>query len=119
MPHFSSFWDRPTTRRRCSGTAPRRLRSFSCCTSKSDIILGINDYAKRMRPLTMRSLRMALTSNLVAFRPGEILLFPITRTPPKANIPETIRSMMTAAHKLGFWCAHLSLYEVSIILQVT
>jgi hypothetical protein len=87
-------------------------------TSKSDLILAIHDRAKTMRSLTRHSLSLAIASDLIAVDVRSGTVFPITKTQPKAGIPNSVSDMIKAAEKLGFWCSKLTLHEISITLKV-
>ena len=99
------------------------LRSFAAkfstaSESKSDLILAIHDRAIHMRGLTMESLGFAVSSSLLEldFKKGTII--PLSRTPSKTNIPQSIREMFGGSRKIGYWCSKLPIYEISNILKV-
>ncbi len=86
--------------------------------SKHDILLNIHDRAMDLRSLTLESLRLSLSSKLMVIDVKDGTVFPISTTPPKLNIPVSIKDMLRASEKLGHWCAQLSIHEISIILKV-
>jgi len=86
--------------------------------SKSDLILAIHDRALQMRGLTMESLTFAIASNLLLLDLMNGKAIPLSQTPLRAGIPQSIRPMFDGTKKLGAWCSKLSLYEISIILKV-
>lgn len=99
------------------------LRSFvnkfdETKTSKSDLIISIHKRAEIMRDLTSHSLSLALASDLIGLNPQSGTVFPKTKTQPKTGVPDSIREMIKAAEKLGFWCSKLTLHEVSTTLKV-
>ena len=104
--------------RRSSGLRAFVNKFASSKSSKNDLILAINDRAIIMRNLSMRSLRLALASNLISIDIERGLAIPLTSTAPKAGVARSIRSMLQSAERLGYWCSQLSLYEVSAILKV-
>jgi len=87
-------------------------------TSKSDLIISIHERARAMQSLTRHSLSLAVASDLIAIDAQSGAAFPMTRTQPKVGIPDSVRDMMKAAEKLGFWCSKLTLHEIAITLKV-
>jgi hypothetical protein len=103
---------------------PSGLRIFVGKFSESkalanDQILTIQSRSLRMRNLTMDSIKLAISSSLIALDYKKGFAIPISKTPPKSGIPKSIREMLTGAEKFGFWCSLLSLHEVSAILKVS
>jgi hypothetical protein len=85
---------------------------------KSDLLLAIHDRSLQMRELSMSSIRLGISSNLLLLDPGVGMAMPISETAPKSNIPSSIRPLLKGAEKLGVWCSAVSLYEISLILKV-
>jgi hypothetical protein len=99
------------------------LRAFAgkfvtASASKSDLLLAINRRALRMRNLTLDSLSLAISTHLVTLTSDDGLILPLSNTPPRTGIPESITTLLKVAEKLGVWCSQISLHEVSIILKV-
>lgn len=86
---------------------------------KTDILLELHERCVRMRTLSLDALRVALATKLLALDVERAVAFPLTRTSPKAGVPNSIQLMLQNAEKLGAWCAELSLHEVSLILKVS
>lgn len=82
-----------------------------------DMLLAINQRAIAMRPLSLRSLRLALGSGLLTLLPEQGTLWPRTYAAPRGTA-KSVEGLMKAAEKLGTWCAPLSLFELSGILRV-
>jgi hypothetical protein len=104
--------------RESSGLRAFAAKFSTSSESKSDLILAIHSRALHMRGLTMEALAFAVVSNLLTLDPINGRVIPLSQTPLKAGIPQSIRSMFDGAKKLGSWCSKLSLYEISIILKV-
>lgn len=86
--------------------------------AKNDLILSIHPRSVSMRNLTLHSLRLALTSRLVALDAPTGTVIPLSATAPRVGVPEAVREMLRTVEKLGVWCAQVSLHEVSVILKV-
>ena len=87
-------------------------------TSKNDLLLAIHERSIKMRNLSMNSLRQAIASKLILIDSTEGVAISISKTQPKTGIPQSVRSMIRGAEKLGSWCSELTLHEVSVILKV-
>ena len=86
--------------------------------SKNDLVLTIHKRSLMMRNLSIDSLKLAIASKLIALDPSKGVVIPLSLTPPKTGIPESIKPLLKEAEKLGFWCSEVSLHEVSVILKV-
>lgn len=84
---------------------------------QGDLLLAINQRTIAMRPLSLRSLQLALASGLLTLLPDQGTLWPRTYTA-TAGTGKSVEGLMKAAEKLGTWCAPLSLFELSGILRV-
>jgi hypothetical protein len=87
-------------------------------TSKNDVLLAIHDAAIDYKDLSLESLRLGLSSNLMGLDAKEGVVVPLHTTSPKVGIPESVRHLISAAEKFGFWCGELTLHEVSTILKI-
>jgi len=84
---------------------------------KGDLLLAINQRTIAMRPLSLRSLRLALASGLLTLLPEKGALWPRTYATPRGTA-KSVEELMKSAEKLGTWCSSLSLFELSGILRV-
>jgi len=62
---------------------------------------------------------LAIMSHLISLDYKAGIAIPLSSTPPRAGIPNSIRDMLKGSGKLGYWCAGVSLHEVSTILKVS
>ncbi|MCR8630713.1 three component ABC system middle component [Paenibacillus radicis (ex Xue et al. 2023)] len=102
---------------------PSGLRMFAdkfyiSKNSMSDILLTIHQRAIDFKEVTTESMRLALSSRLIAFNIEKGAVIPLSKAAPKLGIPDSIKEMHKAAEKLGFWCSQLTIHEVSTILKV-
>jgi len=86
--------------------------------SKNDLLLEIHERSLKMRPLTMASLRLGISSKLFSIDPVNGVVIHLSLTEPSFGIPSSIKPMLKGAEKLGFWCSEISLHEISVILKV-
>jgi Family of unknown function (DUF6521) len=101
---------------------PSGLRGFagkfgSSRFRKSDVLLGLHERTRAMRPLSLTSLRMGIAYRLVSIDKQRNLL-PLSRTSPRTLVPTSVRSLVKNAEKLGAWSAELTLFEIASILKV-
>jgi len=87
--------------------------------SKTDLLLGIGPRAQAMRNLTAEALGIAVLCRVLAFEENAARAFSLSDTPPIAGIPHSVRPLLRGAEKLGTWFAGSSLYEVTLLLQVS
>lgn len=87
-------------------------------TSKNDLVTSIQPSAVKLRELTSRSLALAISASLLKIDPETSQVIRLSRTSPKAGIAESVKQLLTASEKLGYWCSQITLHEVSIILKV-
>jgi hypothetical protein len=86
---------------------------------KTDILLALSHRTVTMKTLSAQSLQMALGRRLVGLDVAAAGIFPLTTTFPVAGVPASIRPLLTGAAKLGNWFSKVSLYEASLLLQVS
>jgi len=86
--------------------------------SKSDLVYAIHDRAIRMRRLSLESLGLAAASKLLSIDKQNGSAFSLSSSPAKSGIPESVRTLLKSAEKLGFWCGSISIHEVSVILKI-
>ena len=86
--------------------------------SKTDLIFSIHTRALEMRELSMNSLSIAISSKLIMIDTDTGMAIPLTLTPPKHGIQQSVLTFLRNAEKLGVWCSQVSLYEASNILKV-
>ena len=84
---------------------------------KNDVISQIHISSSNMKELTLDSFRIAISSSLISINYQSALVMPISTTEHK-NEPKSIIKFGKAAEKLGYWCAQLTLHEISQILKV-
>jgi hypothetical protein len=72
-----------------------------------------------MRDLTGEALGIAVLCGVLAFEDDAARAFSLSDTPPVAGIPQSVRPLLGGAEKLGAWFAGASLYEVTLLLQVS
>jgi hypothetical protein len=87
--------------------------------SKTDLLLSIAPRAVVMRDLTSQGLGIAVMCRLLAFDDDSARVYSLSDTPAVAGIPHSVRPMLAGAEKLGSWFATSSLYETSLLLQVS
>ncbi len=85
--------------------------------SKRDYLLALQNRAIAMKYLSIKSINIALASDLLSIDLETGYLIPLSYTLPKRN-PDSILKMAKCAEKLGEWCSELSLHEISVILKV-
>jgi hypothetical protein len=83
---------------------------------RGDLLLAVHQRMLQMRPLSLRSVRIALGSGLVTLVPQEAVLWPRSYTSPPD--PSGVDHLLAAAEKLGKWCNSLTLFEIEGILRV-
>ena len=86
---------------------------------RSDLLLAIHERSLRSRPLTLSSLQLAVNSHLLTILTDTADVASLTQTEPRAAIPESIRPLLAAAHKMGGWLSDLTIYEISSVLKVS
>ena len=99
------------------------LRAFagkfsSSSNAKSDLLLSIHSRAQQMKLLTLESMSLCFSSNLLMMLSERGCVTPLSLTSPRLGIPKSVRDMCKQSDKLGAWCANLSLHEISVILKV-
>ena len=86
-------------------------------SGQGDVLYALNDRAIAMRPLSLRSVRLAVGSGLLTLLADQAVLWPRTYSMP-GSVQQSERALLKAAEKLGSWCAALTLFELSGILRV-
>lgn len=86
--------------------------------SKTDLLFALPKRSLDMRELTIESLALAVSSDLVSIDSDHGMAISLSSSPVKTGISSSVRSMLRAAEKLGVWCSTISLHEVSVILKV-
>jgi hypothetical protein len=72
-----------------------------------------------MRSLTWESLRLGLSSNVISLNVENGTLMSLSDTALVSGVPQAIRPLLGNAEKLGAWFSGLTLYEISLQVQVT
>jgi hypothetical protein len=85
--------------------------------TKQDLLLAIHDRMLKFRPLTLASVRVALSTRLLhVHTDGKVL--PLSETRAASGMAPEARQLMRDAEKLGEWCAPLTLHEIATTLKV-
>jgi hypothetical protein len=112
--HRDTFEELSGTRAGIHAFADKFSRSD---TSKSDILLGIQDRVSQFRDLTLESVQLAIHCRLVTIIPSSGKLVSLSSVSP-SSLPGTIRPLVAGAEKLGKWFAGMTLFEIENILKV-
>lgn len=99
------------------------LRTFAdkftlSSVSKSDLLVTLNDRIRNMKNLTINSMLIAISSNLLIIDVGSATVIPLTVTSPRIGIPESIKKLSGLADKLGRWCSSLTTHEIGLTLKI-
>lgn len=86
--------------------------------SRTDLLLSVGPRAAQMRHLTWTAMRLGTLSNLFLIDTAEATVVATSDTPHVSGVPDSIRSMLTNAEKLGAWFAGMSIYEIGLRMQV-
>ena len=104
--------------RRASGLRQFVEQFQLAAQNKTDLLLAIAPRAQAMRPLTAGSMGIAVLSNLIAIDETSGKALAVSQTPAAVGIPQSVRSLLSAADRLGFWFSQVSEYETALLLQV-
>jgi hypothetical protein len=107
-----------TSTRSISGLRAFTDKFASSSISKNDLLISLNERILHMKELTFNSLMIAISSNLLTIDVKNATVIPITITPPKVGIPETIKKLLILSEKIGIWCAPLSNHEIGLTLKI-
>lgn len=82
-------------------------------------LLAINNRMLALRPLTLRSLQLALSRGLVAIDPSTADVAPTRLSDlPRHHEPERLRKMLRAAERLGVWMTPHPVSNIAAALRV-
>lgn len=86
----------------------------------SDSLFSINKTAISLRPITLHAISLAVSTKLIAVDMNTALVFPLNNGKKNkgVSVSNGIKIMLSAAEKLGYWCAKLSMIEISHWLKV-
>ena len=84
--------------------------------SKQDLLLQIHERAVRWRALSLQSIELAAAGHLIQLSDGGEVI-PLSRTKAR-GLPDEVKQLLADAEKLGAWCGHLTLHEVTTTLKV-
>lgn len=84
---------------------------------KNDMVSQIHVSSSNLKELTLDSIKIALNASLIAIDYKSALVFPLTNTEHKSEPKSTIK-LGKASEKLGYWCAQLTIHEISQVLKV-
>lgn len=108
-----------TGTRMASGLRKLTEKFQSAEESKTDLLLAVGGRAVAMRTLTWESIRIGITSNVLSLNTESGSLMSLSDTPLVSGVPQSIRPLLGSAEKLGAWFSGLTLYEISLQMQVT
>jgi len=86
-----------------------------------EILMGIHARAIQLRPLSLQSIGVAVTSKLVRinYETAEFHGYPIDLLHVrKPKVPERLKGFASAAEKLGYWFSKLGLVQIASTLRV-
>lgn len=86
-------------------------------TSKSDILLGIQNRVVQFRDLTLESVQLAIHCHLLTLLPASGKLVSLSSAT-ASSVPASIRPLITNSEKLGKWISGMTLFEVENLLKV-
>ena len=87
--------------------------------SKRELLLSIHDRMIALRPLSLRSIQLACSRDLLSVATKDAIVLHLRSTAlPPAYQPERLRTMLRAAEKLGIWYAPHPISNVSSNLRV-
>lgn len=104
--------------REASGLRTFADKFIQSSRASADELVAVHERAREMRPLTMRSLRLATACRLIHFYAADAAVVPLSRTFPTTVAAATVRPLFLTAERLGVWCGRLTLHEVATILKV-
>lgn len=84
---------------------------------KKDDLYTVNNTAIAMRPLTLNSFNVGVSSKLFAMDISTATVFPLTQAQ-RSTTSASTRNLLNAAEKLGAWCSELSMLEICEWLKV-
>lgn len=83
---------------------------------QADLLCSIQNSAEQYKELTLSSINIALSANLISISSKTALVMPIQTETKK--MPKSSEKLLKQSQKLGMWCSVLSLHEISILLKV-
>lgn len=86
-----------------------------------EILMGIHGRAIQLRPLSLQSIGVAVTSKLVRidYQTAQFHGYPLDLLDVrKPKLPERLKGFASAADKLGFWFSKLGLVQIASTLRV-
>lgn len=105
--------------RTASGLRKLTEKFRSAEESKTDLLLAVGARAVAMRALTWESIQLGVSSNVVSLDTAGGSLMSLSDTPLVSGVPHPVRPLLANAEKLGAWFSGLTLYEISLQMQVT
>lgn len=108
-----------TGTRTASGLRKLTEKFRSAEESKTDLLLAVGGRAVAMRTLTWESIRLGITSNVISLNTEGGSIMSLSDTPLVSGVPQPVRRLLGSAEKLGTWFSGLTLYEISLQMQVT
>jgi hypothetical protein len=101
-----------------SGLRPFADKFASSAISKSDLLISLNERILNTKKLTIESLMIAISSNLLTIDVKSAGVIPLSITPPRVGIPESVKKLSGISEKFGKWCASMSNHEIGLTLKI-
>lgn len=108
-----------TGTRTASGLRKLTEKFRSAEENKTDLLLAVSRRAVAMRALTWDSIRLGLSSNVLSLNTEAGTVMSLSDTALVSGVPHSVRPLLANAEKLGAWFAGLTLYEISLQIQVS
>lgn len=86
-------------------------------TRKNDRLYFVHQTAELQKKLTLESINIGIIAHLITLDMETAFIYPLTETG-KKGVSISTKNLLSAADKLGFWCAGLTLLEISKALKV-
>ena len=112
---------RPTLEIVTSTNRPSGLVLFAAKLGKErEHLLAIHERTLILRPLTLQSIVVGVSSRLLSVDYGGGTLRSNTPEPKprKLDLPERLKPLGPAAEKLGYWCSKLGIAQVASLMKV-
>lgn len=102
---------------RASGLRTFAAKFGESKASSQDLLLAIHDRSIRLRPLTLKAIKVALGTRLISILPDGTVIA-LSQTKGASGIPADAKQMMRDAEKIGAWCSQLTLHEIAATLKL-
>lgn len=95
----------------------RKFESKFSDDDRGDVLLALQPRMLAMRELSLRSLRIAIRTDLLTLVPKDAVVWPRSRSAPP-TVAKSVGDLLKSAEKLGSWCREVSLFEIAGLLKV-